>query len=668
MREKQYKPVPDLECLKYHGTPEKPDIKIFVSHRIDLDSETIDNPLYIPVRCGAVFDEREGVAMLGDDTGDNISEKRESFCELTVLYWAWKNIEADYYGLCHYRRYLSFADERFQEENEYPWGCVHDQYINEKSITKYGLEKENLFKAIVGNDIITSAAVDVSEVRKDASSVAEYCKLAKNDFRKQDLEILREVVKEKSPQFLSYFDRYMNEKKAKWYNCFVMEKKVFRAYCQWLFPILFEIDKKIDKEYATQQQLRQIGFFGEHLFGVYMLKLKDEEKQLKYQAKQVVFFSSPDRIKKLLPYFNEKNIPIIVMSSALYAAYLAVYIQSLIDHISLEYNYDVIVLHDSVSDIDIKRIESMAKGKENLSIRFFNAGHYLGKPEFSIAGVNYAREAYYRLFSPWILPEYNRVIISDIDMIFAADPSELFSIDMEGYFALGVRDILWQGMITDDFGDMLKYLKKFPMRNPYNYVNTGVLVLNIAKMRETYNMEEILKVSQKNEYRYQEQCIMNLLLEDRVKFISPEWNYYVAVNPVVKALIFMSPHKSYEQYLRCEKHIKIYHYAAKPKPWENPEVYYGYLWWEAARKTLYYDILTARMWSGLIPPIQDLQFRMGLLDSRSGLRGLADKWLPKGTRRREFAKKILPKDSLRWRFCKKIYYFFCPQYARQRKI
>ena len=93
--EKKWKPVPDVEALRYKGTPEKPDIKIFVSHRIDLDSETIDNPLYIPVRCGAVYDEREDITMLGDDTGDNISEKRMSYCELTVQYWAWKNIKAD---------------------------------------------------------------------------------------------------------------------------------------------------------------------------------------------------------------------------------------------------------------------------------------------------------------------------------------------------------------------------------------------------------------------------------------------------------------------------------------------------------------------------------------------------------------------------------------------
>lgn len=99
--EKQYKPVPNQKCLKYHGTPWRSDIKIFSSHRIDLDSETVHNSLYIPVRCGTVFDERKDNTMLGDDTGENISEKRESFCEFTVQYWAWRNIEADYYGLCH---------------------------------------------------------------------------------------------------------------------------------------------------------------------------------------------------------------------------------------------------------------------------------------------------------------------------------------------------------------------------------------------------------------------------------------------------------------------------------------------------------------------------------------------------------------------------------------
>ena len=96
---------------------EHPDIKIFVSRRIDVDSVAVDNPLYIPVRCGAVFDTRGDSPFQGDNTGENISQKRLSFCELTVQYWAWKNLAADYYGLCHYRRYLSFAARDYRADD-----------------------------------------------------------------------------------------------------------------------------------------------------------------------------------------------------------------------------------------------------------------------------------------------------------------------------------------------------------------------------------------------------------------------------------------------------------------------------------------------------------------------------------------------------------------------
>ena len=78
------------------------DIKILVAAHKTYWMPSDD--VYLPIQVGA-----EGKNLIGytpDNTGDNISAKNPHFCELTGLYWAWKNLTCDYIGLCHYRRYF----------------------------------------------------------------------------------------------------------------------------------------------------------------------------------------------------------------------------------------------------------------------------------------------------------------------------------------------------------------------------------------------------------------------------------------------------------------------------------------------------------------------------------------------------------------------------------
>ena len=72
------------------------------------------DPLYVPLQVGSAL--QEDLGYLRDDTGDNISEKNRNYCELTGLYWAWKNLESDYIGVAHYRRH--FALERFHRDTK----------------------------------------------------------------------------------------------------------------------------------------------------------------------------------------------------------------------------------------------------------------------------------------------------------------------------------------------------------------------------------------------------------------------------------------------------------------------------------------------------------------------------------------------------------------------
>jgi len=294
--EKQYKPVPDVECLKYHGTPDKPDIKIFVSHRIDQDSETIDNPLYIPVRCGAVFDEREGVTMLGDDTGDNISEKRMSFCELTVQYWAWKNVKADYYGLCHYRRYLSFTEEEFEEWNEQRF--YFEENLSTGSKKKHLLLNPQIMRNEIKKfDVTTSVTYETSNV-----PIVSRCHTVRELFAShpelltsnEALDRASQIIKDKFPQYYDVFQLELNSSLHRGFNCFIMRKDIFNLMCEYEFGILFEIEKLQQAGELEQSNSREMGYIGEILYGSFIRWLY-MQKDYDISERHIVLFGDTGR-------------------------------------------------------------------------------------------------------------------------------------------------------------------------------------------------------------------------------------------------------------------------------------------------------------------------------------------------------------------------------------
>ena len=215
-----------------------PDIKIFVSNRIDLDSTTIEYLPYINVRCGAEFDTRKNIEMIGDNTGEHISNKRMSFCELTVQYWAWKNVKADYYGLCHYRRYLSFNNELHKvSKSEHDNGCVGVDYLTDKIINEFKLTYDGVKAMIEKYDVIACAPIDYNK------SNLEAIKASPNYHNIDDMYEAINIIHEKYPYMDDIVTEYMNSKKIRLYNCWLMRKDIFEAYSEWLFSILFELDR-----------------------------------------------------------------------------------------------------------------------------------------------------------------------------------------------------------------------------------------------------------------------------------------------------------------------------------------------------------------------------------------------------------------------------------------
>lgn len=661
--EKVWKPVPDVEELKYHGTPEKPDIKIFVSHRIDLDSETIDNPLYIPVRCGAVYDERENVTMLGDDTGDNISEKKNSFCELTVLYWAWKNIKADYYGINRNNEFLVF-DKKNIEQNTInsKWKHFSEQFLNESFINKFSLLSNEMDKKIGENHVVVAAPIEI----KENNFVKNLYLHNYKTLNSTDIDIFLNTIQKKKPDLYVYAKNYLNTKCFYYYFSFVMNHTYFSDFCSSLFEILFEVEKQIKITHYSLDKKKEFFYFALIYLGIYLNYLKDQ-KTIKILEIPVAVAENTTKQEILYPAYEKNNIPIVLVCSNEYVPYLSVYFRSLLDYTKQENNYDIIVLQKRITKQNQIKIKEMCSKYNNVSIRFYNPKSNV---TFYIAQDAYCEEAYYRIFSPWYLPHYKKAIVMDCDILVRRDLADLYNINLDCYYAAGVIDAVFQGMLNGWAApDTKKYAEEeMKLKNPYHYLNTGVMLIDFDKMRKFFSKDELLSFALKSHFRCQEQDVLNVILEGHVKFLELAWNCYVRSGDFVTYGLKWAPHQVYEEFQTAIANPNLVHFVAYPKPWLDPTIEYGQEFWLVARRTPYYEtLLFMLMESRYGSPIYNIQNQFGYFDTRSGARKLADKLLPKGSKRREFAKLILPKGSRRWNFCKQIYFLIRPKYRPKKE-
>lgn len=234
-----------------------------------------EDKIYLPIHVGRV--EKADLGYLGDDTGDNISAKNANYCELTGLYWAWKNLKCDYIGLCHYRRYFAHA--------------VSGSDMKKKKLAI--LQRTDYEKLLKQYDVILPKQRNyfIETVR------SQY----EHAHNKNDLALTEQIVAELYPEYSEAFCKVMGRTKLHIFNMFVMKKEKFDEYCQWLFTILFELEKRIDISSYSQYEARVFGFLSERLLNVWL-----EKQKLKVKGIDVVFLEKIDWFDKGMKFLKRK--------------------------------------------------------------------------------------------------------------------------------------------------------------------------------------------------------------------------------------------------------------------------------------------------------------------------------------------------------------------------
>ena len=236
------------------------DIKVLIA--LHKAYQIPEDGIYIPLHVGASGKKDIGLLSDGqsnsrtitrDDQGDNISTKNPYYCELTGLYYGWKNVDADAIGLVHYRRYFSMKSRKY-------------------------IKKHGAFGSVLTYDeataLLTRADIVVRKKRRYyiESLYSHYA----HTLDGTHLDLAKEIINEKYPEYMPELVKVYDQSWGYMFNMAIFHKQLLDEYCTWLFDILQELETKIDVYQLDAFSARLFGRVSEILFNVWITKKQSE--------------------------------------------------------------------------------------------------------------------------------------------------------------------------------------------------------------------------------------------------------------------------------------------------------------------------------------------------------------------------------------------------------
>lgn len=238
-----------------------------------------NDPMYLPVFVGAEGKTTE-LCYQKDNVGDNISSQNGGFCELTGLYWAWKNLHADYIGLVHYRRHFALKK----------YGSVWERVLCCQDIEPF-IGKVKVFVPLKRHYYMESL----------------YSHYAHTHYADQ-LDKTRSIISNQYPQYLQSFDKVVHRTSGYMFNMFIMQKDLLNEYCTWLFDILFELEHEVDVTGLSDFQKRFYGRISEIIFNVWLNYQIENGNVLKNEIRElpVIYMEKIDWTRKIFSFLKAK--------------------------------------------------------------------------------------------------------------------------------------------------------------------------------------------------------------------------------------------------------------------------------------------------------------------------------------------------------------------------
>lgn len=567
------------------------DIKIFVTHTPNRNAVRLERPFLFHVIAGSVYQKNAVPSgMYLDSQGEHISEKNKSYCELTTQYWAWKNQDADYYGFCHYRRFFSFRESRIAETS---WGTAEYDWLDEEGISLLKLEEAQVQKVVEPYDFLIAKGIDTKKLGAD--SVYRHYEMAP-ELQIRDLDLFLRILEEKYPFLWETAQAYVKGNIFYPCNMFIMKKELFAEYCTILFDVLAEFEKRSDMENYSREGYRTTGHLGERMAGIYYQYLQ-RQKVCRLGELQIALIHNTDTQGPFHPP-QCGAVPVVLAANQAYVPILYVCMQSLIEHADQNRRYEVFVFHADICPQSQELFQTYL-AKDHIRIRFVNVKSRVAGYKLK-AKQHITTETFYRFLILDILRDYPKVIYLDCDLILCRDAAELYDTPLADCLLAAARDPDFAGQCNMPGSEMRTYCSNtLGMQDPFAYFQAGVLVLQVDKLRQVTSVAQLLQMSDTGIYRFSDQDILNVICEGKVMYLDMAWNMLFDCDDYRwKHVIRFAPHAVLDEYEQARKAPYIVHFAGFRKPWMQPGQDFGHVFWETARKTIFYEQLLGMLYAG----------------------------------------------------------------------
>lgn len=622
----------DIEVCK------KTNIKILIAcHK---PSELPKNNLFLPIRVGAE-EAKDDLGLQRDDDGeDNISHKNPGYCELTAIYWAWKNLEADYYGLFHYRRYYSFSSRRYPVSDDGHM-MVRARLLSPEVYDKFGLTDEDQMRRIIeANDLIVHESRPVKDLPTPmglaGKSVREhYIYHDGTIVRNSDIELMTNIVRNKYPTIYPYYQKYLDGNFFLGYNMFIMKKQFFTKMCQFEFDVLEEVEKTLDKS-LSQRSLnanRVYGYLAEILTSVYIYYLRQTIPGLKVKELQMIYALKTDPVSRHdVKPLNDQSIPVVFdlmadpISNADY--YFQAVLAQFINNCSNKQKYDVIVAHSGTLS-ELCMSEYLKCVPDNINLRFLDYSNSLDQ----LYELKEIGNISLKLTLPWVLKHYDRIIYLSWHSWVKGDVNDLWSLRIKDNEVAACQNMFTIGRLVEVNCDKriprIKSLTDKLKLGVTKYFDTNVMLIDLAQIRQRHSLDDVISEYNSLHQEFSSEDIFNYLY-GKVELIGQQWNYQIPTSDIVNHIgNFFTPIKLYQEWNSTKTSYKIGQFV--PQSIVNGKTMF--------MLDFYKVMSSCSLWMLLVISRKDTSQRAGRSVS------LRDRIAPVGSLRRTLIRTLLPSGS-----------------------